>query len=237
MAKIVMLCVGIYLRGSGMEDPFVETENFGLKVVQSVMEGSHYVRAFRGLLIGAEAVKSMRWDVFWNVHNGEEDTIEQSAFFELSSLLMEKVPFAAKTYLNSCCKNEKLMHDFHSFITHASDTSSMCKYRNGFIDNINCVKALIAADRTGDWKGHLDTVENLLSIFRACNSISYLCYATFYLQSMHRLSTTHPASYEIFMKGSFVISESHRKFSGVSPDIKLEQTIQLAQNSSSGIIG
>ena len=37
---------------------------------------------------------------------------------------------------------------------------------------------LIAADRTGDWEGHLDAVENLLPIFRGCDSINYLRYAT-----------------------------------------------------------
>ena len=110
-----------------MEYAFVETETFWLNVVQSVMEGSLYVRTFRGLLIAAEAVDSMKWDAFWNVHNREEYTVDQSALRELSLLLMEKDPFTAKTYLNSCRKNEKLMHDFHSFITHASDTSSMCK--------------------------------------------------------------------------------------------------------------
>ena len=113
----------------------------------------------------------------------------------------------------------------------------MCKYRNGFIDNVNCVKALIVADRISDWKGHLDTVENFLPIFCECDSISYLCYATVYLESMRRLPTAHPASYEIFMKESLVINETHRKFSGVSPDMKLEQTIRRVQKSSSGIIG
>ena len=39
------------------------------------------------------------------------------------------------------------------------------------------------------------------------------------------------------MKGYFAINESHRKFSDESPDMKLEQTIQRAQKSSSGIIG
>ena len=53
---------------------------------------------------------------------------------------------------------------------------------------------------------------------------------------MRRLPTDHPAIYEMFMKGYFVINESHRKFSGVSPDMKLEQTIQRAQKSSNGII-
>ena len=179
MAKAAMLCVGKYLRGSGIEDAFVETEAFRLKVVQSVMEGSHYVRAFRGLLIAAEAVKSMKWDVFWNVHNSEEYTIDQSALSKLSSSLMEKDPFTAKTYLNSCRRNEKLMHNFHSFI----------------------IKALIGADRTGDWEGHLDAVENLLSIFRRCENINYLRYATFYLESMRRLPTDHQAICEMFMKG------------------------------------
>ena len=122
------------------------------------------------------------------------------------------------------------------FITHASDTSSMCKYWNGFIDNVNCIKALIAADRTGDWEGHLDTVENLLPLFPGCNNMNYLRYAMFYLESMHKLPTDQPAIYEMFIKGYFVINGSHRKFSGLSPNMKLEQTIQLAQKSSSSII-
>ena len=72
MAKVAIHCAGKYLRGSGMEYAFVETETFGLNVVQSVMEGSHYVRTFRGLLIAAEAIDSKKWDAFWNVHNREE---------------------------------------------------------------------------------------------------------------------------------------------------------------------
>ena len=64
MAKAAVHCVGKYLRRSEMEDAFVETKTFGLKVAQSVIKGSHYVRAFRGLLIAAEAVESMKWDAF-----------------------------------------------------------------------------------------------------------------------------------------------------------------------------
>ena len=147
---------------------------------------------------------------------------------------MEKDPFTAKTYLNSRRKNEKLMYDFHSFTMHASDKSSMYKYWNGFIDNVNCIETLIATDWTGDWEGHLDAVENLLPIFRGCNSINYLRYTMFYLKSMHKLPTDHPGIYGMFMKGYFAINESHRKFSDESPDMKLEQTIQRAQKSSSG---
>ena len=201
------------------------------------MEGTHYDSALRGLLIAAEAVESMKWNVLWNVHNREEYTTDLCALRELSLSLMEKDPFTAKTYLNSCGKNEKLMHDFRGFITHASDTSNMCKYWNGFIDNANCIQALIAADRTGDWEGHLDAVENILQVFRGCDSINYLHYKTFYLESMRRLPTDPTTIYEMFMKGYFVINENHRKFSGASPDMKLEQTIQRAQKSSSNTTG
>ena len=96
MRSAAMHCVGKYLRGSGMDDAFVETEILVLKIVQSVMEGSHYVRAFRGLLIAAEAVESMKWDVFWNVHNRQENTSDQSALCELSLSLMDL--FTAKTF-------------------------------------------------------------------------------------------------------------------------------------------
>ena len=51
MAKAAMHCAEKYLRGSDMKDAFVETEPFGLKVAQSVMEGTQYVRAVRGLLM------------------------------------------------------------------------------------------------------------------------------------------------------------------------------------------
>ena len=68
-------------------------------------------------------------------------------------------------------------------------------------------------------------------------SFADLRYTTFYLESIRNLPRDHPAIYEMLIKGYFVINESHRKFSGVSPDKKLEQTIQRAQESSSGNIG
>ena len=64
MAKAAMHCIGKYLKRCGIEDAFVETETFGSKVAESVIEASNYVCAFRGLLITAEAIESMKWDAF-----------------------------------------------------------------------------------------------------------------------------------------------------------------------------
>ena len=59
-------CIGKYLRGSGIEDALVETGIFGLKVIELVFGGTHYVRSLRGLLIVSEALSIMQWEAFWS---------------------------------------------------------------------------------------------------------------------------------------------------------------------------
>ena len=113
----------------------------------------------------------------------------------------------------------------------------MCRYWEGLIENVAHLKALIAADRNGDWEAHLLAVQNLLPIFRESDSINYLRYATLYLEMMRRLPQDHPEIYEKFRTGHFVVNESQRAFNAVSNDMKLKQTIQRSQKSTSGIIG
>ena len=237
MAKAAMHCIGKYLKGCGIEDAFVETETFGIKVAESVIQGSHYVRAFRGLLIAAEAVESMKWDAFWTVQDRSNYEDELNVLFDLLSSLKDKDPLISKFNFQRCMENKQLMADFKEFSKQACENSDMCLYLEGLIENITHLKALIAADREGDWEGHLLAVQNLLPIFRECDSINYLRYATLYLEMMRRLPDDHPEIYEKFKAGNFVVNESKKAFSAVSPDMKLEQTIQRSQKSSSGIIG
>ena len=48
--KIVLASIGKYLKDSGVESVFVETEIFGPNTVKAVMSGGHYVRAKRGMI-------------------------------------------------------------------------------------------------------------------------------------------------------------------------------------------
>ena len=59
LSLAVQHCIGKLVRGSGMEDALVETKVFGLKVVESVLGGTHYVRSLRGLLIIMEVITIM----------------------------------------------------------------------------------------------------------------------------------------------------------------------------------
>ena len=48
MEKVVLACLGSFLKESGAMSVFVETEVFGPVAIDSVLNGGHYVRAKRG---------------------------------------------------------------------------------------------------------------------------------------------------------------------------------------------
>ena len=51
-------CIEKYIRGSGLEDSLLETSIFGIKVVEQFLNGTHYVRSLRGILILRQLKKS-----------------------------------------------------------------------------------------------------------------------------------------------------------------------------------
>ena len=63
-ATVVEHCIGKYLRGSGVEDALVEKGVFGLKAAESMMNGSHYVRSLRGVIILADALSALKLKLF-----------------------------------------------------------------------------------------------------------------------------------------------------------------------------
>ena len=49
-AKYLQHIIGKYIRGSGLEESFRQTRVFGVKIVDSVLDGTHYVRSSRDYL-------------------------------------------------------------------------------------------------------------------------------------------------------------------------------------------
>ena len=67
--------------------------------------------------------------------------------------------------------------------------------------------------------------------------MNYLRYASFYLEKMRQLPDEFPEIYGHFKNGEFAAKGKPGTFNAVSPDTKLEQTIQRSRKSQSGIIG
>ncbi len=54
--KAALRCSGKFMRGSGIEDGFVEARLFGKKIVESVLRGTHYFRSFEGQMIVEQSI-------------------------------------------------------------------------------------------------------------------------------------------------------------------------------------
>ena len=91
---------------------------------------------------------------------------------------------------------------------------------------------LIEADKTGNWDGHLQCVQDLVL---ECDSLNYLRYGSWYLEKMRKLEKEYPETYQELKRGLFVVSPG--SFRANSPDMRLKQTIQRSKKCFGGIIG
>ena len=54
LIKVVMGAIGKYIDGSGAEIILAESKAFGKNVVRSVLDGTHYTRSLKGLMLLSE---------------------------------------------------------------------------------------------------------------------------------------------------------------------------------------
>ena len=72
MAKCVQRCIGKYIKGTGLEDVLVETGVFGVKVMESILAATNYVRSLRGIQILSGSIEMAKWKAFWKVHDTKD---------------------------------------------------------------------------------------------------------------------------------------------------------------------
>ena len=229
MAKCLQHCIGKYIKGTGLDDVLLETNIFGKKTIEQILNGTHYVRSLRGFIIIGEAIERLKWKAFFEQY-GKDKNYD---FSEIQRLMLEinnKSNENCVSIVDNCIKNIKSMKDdFDQFASFCSRNSEVCKYWEGFLNLCSLMKSLIVCDRTGNWQGHLQTVQELLPVFLECDSINYLRYASFYLETMRKLPQDNPEIYKEFIKGKFAVKTEKGSFNAVSPDMKLEQTIQRSK--------
>ena len=61
MAKVVLGCLGKYLKESGAENILVESCVFGVSVVDSVLEARNYSRSLKGMQLLNEERDVAQW--------------------------------------------------------------------------------------------------------------------------------------------------------------------------------
>ena len=68
-AKCVQRCIGKFIKGTGLEDALLEAGVFGVKVMESILAETNYVRSLGGIQILSGAIQLVKWNAFWKVHD------------------------------------------------------------------------------------------------------------------------------------------------------------------------
>ena len=142
LEKIVIACCGKYLEESGIDSVLVETTIYRISVVNSVMNGSNYIRGKRGMSLIAEALEHL----------------QLSAFIESNSLNFEdvsKILDTMQSLLNTTTTNEdeqindvwercgseisKFKEAFEEFRQNSCEISKQFCYWDRFINEIASV--------------------------------------------------------------------------------------------------
>jgi hypothetical protein len=93
----------------------------------------------------------------------------------------------------------------------------------------------VKAERTGNWKLHLQAVSEMLPYLAASGHNLYAKSARLYLQSMCNLEIEHPDVYRSFENGFHVVRRSNRMWAGLSTDLVIEQVLMRSLKTSGGL--
>ena len=140
-AKVVEHCIGKYLRGSGVEDALVETGVFGVKAVEPMMNGSHYIRSLGRIIILADALNTLKWEAFWKTNNGADFGDILSVADQLKVAFKEKDNLRAKEYYDQLLLFiSDLNERFGNFSSSCKNMSELCRYWEGFLEIVLILK-------------------------------------------------------------------------------------------------
>lgn len=71
MIKILLGCIGKYLRGSGAESIWIESSVFGVNVIESVLTGKKLAWSLKGMTLLSESMSRLEWCAFFKEHETE----------------------------------------------------------------------------------------------------------------------------------------------------------------------
>lgn len=230
--RVLLRCQGKLLRSSGPDDALIECAVFGPGVIESVLNGSHYVRALTGMLIVEDLIRSLQWQMFWH----QKDKASYPALAQVNALQAtlatnQRCPDQFETLIGQV---ENLNHDFQEFEKECEAKSELCKYFGVWLQLVAIIKNAVVCEREGNWNLLVATVEDSMAIFASCDCINYLRHGSWYLEKIKVLEFTHPDIYRRFSMGQWVVRDRPGWFCAVGGDMKVEQTIQKVSKGPGG---
>ena len=148
---------------------------FGVNVIDAVLNGTNYAGSLEGYLILANAIEKLKWEAFLKHIDLHEFSEFLKALKAFQIALASKNPEESKSSYHVCLNQcQVIKQEFEIFSKTRSEKSEICRHWDGIFTLIGLLKDLVAADREGNWEGHLQVIQELLSDFLMSGSINYL---------------------------------------------------------------
>ena len=103
------------------------------------------------------------------------------------------------------------------------------------MDMLDTFRKFIKAERTGNWKLHLQALQDMLPYMAASGHNLYTKSVYLYLQDMTALQESHPEVYAYCLKGYHVIQRSDCFWAGLSLDPAIEQILMRSVKTTGGL--
>ncbi|OXU22397.1 hypothetical protein TSAR_010977, partial [Trichomalopsis sarcophagae] len=144
MIKVVLSCIGKYLKHSGAETIFIEASLFGVSVTDQVLSGTHYARSVKGFNYLAESLRRLQIKEFFT----SERKIKYENLLVSIVLLKEsfqegnldECSFVVNNFQENC---SELLDDFHTFVLSRCEESEL--FRNAGVIGITKKKESVTA--------------------------------------------------------------------------------------------
>lgn len=224
--------IGKLCEGLGLEE-ILETV-YATNSVPHILSGKAYSRAIRGYFMVDLALNNMLMEELVPLNSSPTEwkrTLSESE--GLFDDLMSKKRTLAEVESSQIL--ESIEGERCAFIKNLIAKSRTAKLWLQFMEMVGILKSHIRSERTGDWQLLLDSLRNMLPYNAAAAHNSYTKCIYIFLQEMEKLKTTHPAIFEHFADGHFIIRRSDRYWAGLPCDLTIEQVLMKNIKSQIGL--
>ena len=188
-----------------MESVFVENEIFGPGVVNSVLSGSNYIRAKRGMSLLSEVVQQLLLTKFIT-SDGFSDRLRilQQTFQEANDVENS----ISKEWENCLGTVSALSVPLAEFVKKGNEVSLKFMFWTRFLDIVAVLRDLTSYFREGVWKFHFSAVRRAIPLFFAFDRVNYKRWVPLYYEDCLAVADKYPMLHQTFTNGGFVVAQS-----------------------------
>lgn len=151
------------------------------------------------------------------------DLMNQLLSGETSTDDVEQNLIVLKTLANVSCEERNL------------STTKTASLWFQYMQMVDLLRKFIKGERLVNWDLHLQSLYEMLPYFAASGHRLYLKSVHIYLQKMAKLPKQHPEVHQHFKEDLHVIHRSDRCWSGLSPDLVIEQCLMRSLKTTGGL--